>query len=113
MRKTVVAVAVASVLLSGCGMPAATTTIPSDAAFLTDLHAAQHWQWNFNPADAVTEAHKVCAIHSPAALSDVLKMVNREDPRYVNADNSRPPSVDHIEEVTEFAGLAAQHFCPK
>ena len=79
---------------------------PADAAFLRDLHGV--WHWDFNPDDAVNEAHAMCALpagKTASALPDIIRMI---DPDFQGGDES----LSTVQDATKFMKVAGQHFCP-
>ena len=79
---------------------------PDDAAFLRDLHGV--WNWDFNPGDAVKEAHAMCEFpqgKTATALPDIIRLI---DPGFTSGDEKLSIVLD----ATKFMKVAGQHFCP-
>jgi Protein of unknown function (DUF732) len=83
----------------------AKTFDPADAAFLRDLRGV--WKWDFNPGDAVNEAHAMCALPKGQTASALQDIVNMIDP-----GNDGSASFTTMDEATKFMGVAGRHFCP-
>jgi len=69
---------------------------------LTGPHGV--WNWDFNPGDALNEAHAICALpagKTGLALPDIVRII---DP-----DNQ---SMGTVQYATKFMKVAGQHFCP-
>jgi len=78
---------------------------PDDAAFLRDLHGV--WEFSFNPAEAVREAHAMCEFPQGKTATALPDIVNMIDP-----GNNGTTSLGVMDAATKFMGVAGRHFCP-